>query len=250
LKDKPSKQGKVEIKMKDKSLVVAKINFRNIRLAYIITAITLGAIIAQDIVYLILDATGVFSGEDNMVVGTGNYLYLILLLGAIFIPSLNFRKMMHLGGKRADFFKGCFATYIIMAAAISLAGVILYFTYELLLTTILYRGGNLNVLYWFGWLTNGPIVAFFRQFAFLLLLAVVVHTLTAMQDKWYGWLADVVIVAIISVFTPIAPLRAALVWFFNMIILHTNALVQIASCLVLAILVYAANKPVLARKVI
>jgi len=237
--------------MKSKALVVARINFRNIRLAYIITGIVFFAVLAQDIVLLILDATGVYLGNaDNMTVGIGNYLYLVILLGAIFIPSLNFQKMMNLGGKRDDFFKGCIVAYAIMAAAVSLAGVIIYYTYERLVISLYYVGGNLNVLYWFGWLNNGPVVAFAQQFAFLFLVASVAHTLTALQDKWYGWITDIVIVAIISVFTPIAPLRAALVWFFNLIIFHPVALVQIAACLILAIVIYLINKPVLARKVI
>lgn len=237
--------------MKGKSIAVAKINFRNIKSAYIISAIVIGAIVIQDIVFVILQSFGVSAGgEGNMTVSLGNYLFLLLLLSAIFIPSRNFRKMMNLGGKRADFFKGCAINLVIMSAVISLAGVILYFTYDRLMIAVLYTGGTLDVLYWFGWLSDGPIVAFFRQFAFLLLLSAFVHTLVSAQDKWYGWVADILIVAIISVFTPIAPLRSALVWFFNMIITHSNALVQILSCLILATAVYLLNKPILARKVI
>ena len=72
----------------------------------------------------------------------------------------------------------------------------------------------------------------------------------AAQDKWYGWVADILIIAIISVFTPIAPLRAALVRFFNLIIFHSNAFIQIAACLILALVVYSLNKLLLARKAI
>jgi len=235
--------------MKDKSFVIAKINFRNSRLAYILTAIVFFAVVLQDIVFLILNATGVYSGNaDNTTVGVGNYLLLLVVLCAVFIPSRNFYKMMNLGGKRADFFSGCAVTYVILAAAVSLAVLLMYYTYEPLIIAMYYKGGHLSVLQAFGWLSNGPVVAFFRQFAFLFLAAAVIHTLTAIQDKWYGWITDVVIVAIISVFTPIAPLRAALVWFFNMIIFHPSAWVQIVVCLVLAASIYMINKPVLARK--
>ena len=237
--------------MKDKSFVIAKINFRNIKLAYVITGITMSCIIIQDVVMFLLDYFGVFSGNaGNTTVGLGNYLFLLILLGAIFIPSLNFRKIMNLGGKRADFFMGCAITYAIVAAAVSLACVLLYLTYDRFTTLIYYDGGSLNLLSVFGWASNGLIVAFFQQFSFLFLLAMFTHTLVAIQDKWYGWVADIMIVAIISVFTPIAPLRAALAWFFNLIIFHRFAWLQIISCLLLAAAIYMLNKPVLARKAI
>jgi hypothetical protein len=118
------------------------------------------------------------------------------------------------------------------------------------MTTELYKSGTLDVSYWFGWHNNGVIVAFLRQFAFLFLLATFVHTLTAIQDKLYGWVTDVLIVAIISVFTTIAPLRASLVWFLNLIIFHPNAFLQIAACLILATAIYSLNKLILARKAI
>ena len=232
--------------MNNKSIAVAKTNFRNIKLAYIITAIVIGAVFIQDIVYIILSFFNIHPGEDSGTVGIGNYFYLLILLSAIFIPSMNFRKMMNLGGKRNGFFWGCAINYTIMAAAASLAGIILYYTYEKFILSY-YSGWTLNPLYWFGWINNGPVIAFFQQFAFLLLTAVFIHTLTAIQDKWYGWVTDIVIVAIISVFTPIASLRSALVWFFYMII-FSNAFVQIGSCLILAAAVYILNKIIFARK--
>ena len=58
------------------------------------------------------------------------------------------------------------------------------------------------------------------------------------------------IVAIISVFTPIAPLRAALAWFFNMIIFHDAATIQILSCLIVGVALYAASLVPIKRKLI
>ena len=233
----------------NKSLVVAKTNLRNIKLAYIITAVTAGSIVIQDIVYVILNMFGINIGAGEGMMGAGNMLFLLIILSAVFIPSMNFRKMMNLGGRRGNFFTGCAVTYAIMAACVSLASIILYYTYENAVTSY-FDGWTLNVLYWFGWADNGAVIAFFQQFAFLFLAACVIHTLAAAQDKWYGWVADILIIAVISVFTPIAPLRAALVWFFNLIIFHSNAFLQIVACLILALAVYSLNKLILARKVI
>jgi hypothetical protein len=236
--------------MKNKALVVAKTNFRNIKMAYVITGIVVGDIVIQDIVLMVLAAFDIFpNSPENVTVSLGNYLYLLVILGAIFIPSRNFRKMMNLGSKRNDFFKGCMVNYMIMAAVISLANIIVFYTYGRMVS-MFYGGGILDIMHAFGWNKNGIIVAFFRQFAFLLLFATFVHTLTAMQDKWYGWAADVLIIAIISVFTPIAPLRASLVWFFRLIIFHPNAFLQIAACLILAFAIYSCNRLIFARKAI
>ena len=123
--------------MRDKSLVVAKINFRNLSLAYIISGITIACIVIQDIVFFVLQAVGVYSGNaGNTSVGLGNYFYLVVILSAIFVPSMHFRKMMNLGGRRADFFKGCAMTYVIMAAAASLVSILLYYTYDSFTTMV------------------------------------------------------------------------------------------------------------------
>ena len=237
--------------MRNKTLVVAKTNFRNIKPSYLITAIVMGVILLQDIVMFILDAAGVFSNsEGNITTSFGNYSFILLIYSAIFIPLRNFRKMMNLGAKRADFLKGCFVTYAVMAAAISVLCIILYHTYDKFAISVFYRGGTMDILYWFGWIDNGAIIAFFQQFAFLFMLATFLHTLVSAQDKWYGWAADILIVAVISVFTPIASLRVALVWFFNLIIFNSSALLQIVACLILACAVYSLNKLILARKAI
>ena len=236
--------------MKNKSLTVAKTNFRNIKLACILTAIVIGVTLIQDIVMLIIGSTkgsGYHGIEGNTNVSLGNYFILLIILSAFFIPTMNFRKMMNLGGKRADFFNGCALTYAIMTAAVSLACVVLYSTYDRFMVSALYNGGTLDILYWFGWIDNGAVIAFFQMFAFLFLFATFAHTLISAQDKWYGWVADILIIAVISVFTPIAPLRTLLTGFFNLIIFE-NPVIQIAACLIIAVVVYTLNKPVLARK--
>jgi hypothetical protein len=60
----------------------------------------------------------------------------------------------------------------------------------------------------------------------------------------------ILIVAVIAVFTPIAPLRAMEVGAFNLIIFQSDALVQIFACLVSGGLIYALNLPIFNGKVI
>jgi hypothetical protein len=193
--------------------------------------------------------------NNNMEISVGNYLWLLLVMAAIFIPAKNFRRIINLGGKRGNFFWGSLVTYAILACAVSLVNVVFNYGFDRLFEASpnfdrSYFGGVINLTEVFGWTRYGAVVAFLQQFAFLFLFAVFVHTLTASQDKWYGWAADVASVAIISVFTPIAPLRAALVWFFRAILFHPNALFQIIFCLVLAAAIYSLNRPIFSRKAI
>lgn len=213
---------------------IVKLNLRQSKTAYLITAILLTLGITSVIVSLVIPGAG---GNESLSVW--NYLLILPLLMSIFVPAQNFTKTMNLGGKRRDFFKASVLTYLPVVAACSLAGVI----WNLSIDRLLLRRTAfvLSLFDVFGFSRNGMAVAFIQMTAFLLLFCCVLHTLTLIQGHWYGWAADVMIAAIISVFTPIAPLRAALVWFFNMIIFHELAIVQILSCVVLGTAVYLAS---------
>ena len=231
---------------------IAKINLKNLHVPYFITGILALLMVVQTLIMVLVSRNGM---EGNVEISVGCYLWLLPGLAAIFIPARNFRRITNLGGKRNNFFWGSLWVYAILAAAVSLANVFIHFTFDRFLEMSGYYdteafGGVVNMLEVFGWLSNGAPVAFIQQFAFLFLFAAFTHTLTAAQDKWYGWAADVVIASIISVFTPITVLRAALAWFFNLIIFHHSALLQIAACLMLALVIYSLNKPIFARKAI
>lgn len=83
---------------------------------------------------------------------------------------------------------------------------------------------------------------------FLLLLMVFLHVLLSMQAHWYGWLTDAILVVIICVFTPIAPLRAVLAGFFQLIMLNGNAVPHICICLLLSAALSLGGLAVLKRK--
>ena len=248
---------------------LAKINLRHLQVPYVLTGITTGAMAIQTLVLLILHWNGVnVANQSN--ISFGNILWLIPLMAGIFIPARNFRRIINLGGKRSNFFWGSLMVYAVLAAAVSLTNIAIFYVIDLPIinaeifmpmypfypagTFILgepgHIGGVANLVEVFRWSHNGIVVAFFQQFAFLFLIGTFAHSFTAIQDKWYGWLTGVAFIAIISVFTPIAPLRAALVWFFNLIIFHDAAVLQIVACIVLGMVIYSINKPVLARKAI
>jgi len=246
---------------------LAKTNLRHLQVPYVLVGILTAAIAIQTLVMIILVSNGVDVGGSQ--ISFGNALWLIPLLAGIFIPARNFRRIINLGGKRRNFFWGSLMAYGVLAGVVSLANMIIFYTIDRpIINTELFHpfspfpaeyfilgepghiGGIANLIDVFGWVHNGPIVAFLQQFALLFLIATFAHTLTAIQDKWYGWITSVAIIAIISVFTPIPLLRGALVWFFNLIIFHNAAVLQITACIVIAVVIYMINKPVLARKAI
>lgn len=212
--------------------MVAKVNFKKTTwIAYLVAGICFVAMIAD----YILDRTLNTVGDST--VAAYCMLYLVCILAPIFIASVNYTKMMHIGVKKKTYFGGCMINYVVFAAIIALLGVLEHYVIDPILSeheTVL---GLISV---FGWGTS-VFGAFFSQFSFLLLVEVVIHTLVFMQTKWYGWVADFLIVVIISVFTPIPVLREVEIFFFDFTIFRQPAIIHIAVCLVLASLVYVTN---------
>jgi len=249
-------------------MATAKVNLRHLQVPYILSLILFGALTIQTLVFVILGRSGMdVQYQSN--VSSGSILWLLPLLAGIFIPARNFRRIINLGGKRESFFWGSLMAHTILAATVSFAGMIIFYVFDRpIIRTEMFGsfypmnrenfvfnypghvGGIANLLDVFGWSQNGMLVAFLQQFALLFLIATFAHTLTAIQDKWYGWVTSVLLIAIISVFTPIAPLRAALVWFFNLIIFHDSAWLQIGACIATGFSIFMINKPVLTRKAV
>ena len=214
----------------NKAWAISKINFRHLKAAYIIT----GCLLLVGIANLILIMTA--ANITNGIVDPGNYAYAAAIFAPIFIPAINFKKIMHLNGKKTDFYWGALFNYVIIAAVVSFFEILLYIVTK---NTCSSYGHVLDIVQAFGWFSHGIVPAFFQQFFFILLLEIFIHTLTAMQTFWFGWVTDVALVAVISVFTPIPVLRSALVWFFYMIIFNPTVMIQIISCIVLSAFLYA-----------
>ena len=229
--------------MCNKTFAVAGISLSQLKIVYFLTGIVFIMMAANYVLALVIP-----QAAGGSVVSNGNVFMMLPIFAAIFIPAEHTRKMLHLGAKRHDFFLGAVPVYALLCAVSSLVMFFFYYTIDKMMLTHLDE--VLDVMVAFRFITRGPVVAFVQMFAFMMLFSAFVHTLTAAQDKWYGWVADFMVIAIISVFTPIAPLRASLVWFFNLIIFHSNAWLQIIACLVLASLIYMLNRLIIARKVI
>ena len=221
---------------------VARVNFRYTTwIAYLIAAICAVAMIVDFVLDKIIGNIGDTS------VAFSSMFYLVCVMAPIFIASVNYTKLMNIGVKKKAYFYGCIINYVVFAAGASLLATVEHFLIDPKIAEYNYRLFGLLDENVFGWGTN-VFTAFFSQFAFLMMVQAAIHTLVFMQTKWYGWAADILIVSIISFFTPIAALRSVELFFFRYTIFVKPAILQMAVCLALAAAFYATNLFYLKRR--
>lgn len=184
------------------------------------------------------------SGDSAVALSNGNYTWLLAVLTPFFFVFYDFKKLIHLGASKKDFYFGALVSYTGLAVFISLLNTGIH----LLIDPLNHTQTVINLMAVCGWMENNIFVAFIQQAMFLLLGMVFLHVLLSMQPHWYGWLTDIILVAIICIFTPIAPLRRLLAGFFRVIMFNPNALIHIIVCVGLGIALSAVGLAVLKRK--
>lgn len=184
------------------------------------------------------------TSSGDVVLSNGNYTWLLAVMTLFFFVFYDYTKLMHLGASKRDYFFGCLISYGILALGISLINTLIH----LLIDPVYPAQAVINMMDVCKWTENGIIIAGVQQMFFLLLVMIFLHVLLSMQPHWYGWLTDAILVAIISIFTPIAALRGILSGFFQIIMLNGNALLHIGICLLLSAALSFAGLLVLKRK--
>lgn len=182
------------------------------------------------------------SGE--VVLSNGNYTWLLAAMTPFFFVFYDYTKLMHLGASKRDYFIACLISYGVLALGISLINSLIH----LLIDPVYPAQAVINLMDVCNWTENGIFIAGVQQMFFLLLVMVFLHVLLSMQPHWYGWLTDAILVAIICIFTPIAPLRSILAGFFQIVMLNGNAVLHISICLLLSAALSFAGLLVLKRK--
>lgn len=184
------------------------------------------------------------TSSGDIVLSNGNYTWLTAVLTPFFFVFYDFRKLIHLGAGKRDYYFGCLVSYSLLAFCISFVNTIIY-----LVIDPLYSAKTvINMMDVCKWTANGIVIAGLQQMCFLLLVMLFLHVLLSMQAHWYGWLTDALLTAIICIFTPIAPLRAVLTGFFQIIMLNSNAPLHICVCLLLSAALSFGGLAVLKRK--
>lgn len=184
------------------------------------------------------------ASSGDVALSNGNYTWLLAVLTPFFFVFYDFTKLMHLGASKKDYFFGCLISYGFLAFCISLVNTVIH----LLIDPVYPAQTVINMMDVCKWTENGIIIAGLQQIFFLLLVMVFLHVLLSIQPHWYGWLTDAVLVAIIYIFTPFAPLRGILAGFFQIIMLNSNAVLHIGICLLLSTALSFAGLVVLKRK--
>ncbi len=184
------------------------------------------------------------SSDSAVALSNGNYTWLLAVLTPFFFVFYDFKKLIHLGASKKDFYFGALVSYGGLALLISLLNTGVH----LLIDPLNHTQAVINLMDVCGWTENNVLFAFIQQALFLFLGMVFLHVLLSMQPHWYGWLTDIILVAIICIFTPIAPLRGVLAGFFKVIMFNSNALFHIGVCLGLSAALAAAGLAVLKRK--
>lgn len=203
-------------------------------------------LLASNLISFILTALVVLlaTSSGEVVLSNGNYTWLLAALTPFFFVFYDFKKLMHLGASKKDYYVGCLISYGFLAFCISLANTLIH-----LLIDHLYSARTvINLMDVCRWTENGIAMAGVQQMCFLLLVMGFLHVLLSMQAHWYGWLTDAVLVAIICIFTPIAPLRGILSGFFGIVMLNGNAILHIGVCLLLSAALSLGGLAVLKRK--
>lgn len=193
-----------------------------------------GRLLAGNIVsYIITAAIVIFAvSSGDIVISNGNYTWLLALLSPFFFVFHDFMKLIHIGACKKDYFISSLLSYGILASLISLLNALIHTVIDPLYGT----KSVINLMDVCGWTDNGIIIAFLQQAFFLMLVMTFLHVLLSMQTKWYGWLTDIMLIAVICIFTPFAPLRSLLAGFFRIIMINSNALMQIFVSVFLTIL--------------
>ena len=184
------------------------------------------------------------TSSGDVVLSNGNYTWLLAVLTPFFFVFYDFTKLMHLGASKKDYYLGCLISYGFLAFCISLVNTLVH----LLIDPVYPAQTVINLMDVCQWTANGIVVAGLQQMFFLLLVMIFLHVLLSMQTHWYGWVTDAILVAIICVFTPIAPLRAVLAGFFQIIMINRNAILHIGVCLFLSAALSLGGLAVLKRK--
>jgi len=227
---------------------IARINLKNLKIPYLITGTLTAVMLIRTAVTCIAVANGGSAGSAE--ISGGCYLWLLPVLAAVFTPAVNFRRFINIGGRRDNFLWGSLLSYVIIAGGVSLLNLLIYYTFDRFVTAAgFFKYGVINLINLYGWAQRGVFVSFIRQFVFLLLVAVAVHTLAAIQDRWYGVAVNLLLAAVF-IFLPVERLAAVMLWGFSLLLYHPNVVLQITVSLLLTALICVINKPIFARKVI
>lgn len=163
----------------------------------------------------------------------GNMLLLILLLTAFILPLTYFKRILHLGASREQYFKGLHFVFGVWAAGIALFNSLWY-----LLEVHVFRNftGIVDMIEAFHWNDFGFVGSFLYQAAFYLMVMALLSMLASGYSHPMGWLLWVLLITAIPVGTAIPSLRVHVAAFFKALLFNSSLLTGVLFNLALYVL--------------
>lgn len=170
----------------------------------------IGMILLGRLADLIVSLSIESSGGNRL--SDGNILLLILLCTAISLPLYYFKRIIHLGASRVEYFKGLQISFAVWAAAIALFNSVWY---EFGVKTLREHTELVDMIEAFHWTDFGLAGSFLYQTAFYLMAMAFFSMLVSGYHHPAGWLLWAVVITAIPVGTAIPSLRVHVGAFFR-----------------------------------
>ncbi|QJD82940.1 hypothetical protein [Cohnella herbarum] len=169
-------------------------------------------------------------GNPNTGLSAANMLILILLFTAIVLPLTYYKRIVHLGASREQYYKSLQFVFAVWAAAIAL-----FNSLWLLLEENVFRSYSktVDLAKAFHWDDFGLAGSFVYQLAFYLMVMALISMLVSGYYHPVGWLLWAVLIAAIPLGTAIPSLRVHVVSFFKTLLFNGSLLAGVGFNLLL-----------------
>ncbi|MFD2700594.1 hypothetical protein ACFSVM_08930 [Paenibacillus shunpengii] len=172
---------------------------------------------------------GIFTdNEHSRALADGNLLLLILLLIAVVLPLSYYKRIVHLGASRKQYFLGLQFVNVVWAVLIALFNSV----WPLLEENVFYKN-TVNLIKAFHWNEFGVAGSFLYQTFFYLMAMALISMLVTSYYHIVGWLLWALIIVAIPTGTAIPSLRVHVVSFFKALLFNDSLLAGVGFNLVL-----------------
>ncbi|WP_232231550.1 hypothetical protein [Paenibacillus sp. HW567] len=192
----------------------------------VLMIIVLGRI-AELIITSLTDSSGLSRLSET------NMLILLLPLMAIVLPLSYFRRIVHLGASRKQYFIGLHAVFAVWAAAVALINSI-WITLQI--HAFHNYAGTVDLVDAFHWTNFGFAGSFLYQTAFYLMGMALLSMLVSGYSNAAGWLLSALLLTAIPVGTAIPSLRVHVASFFATLLINDSLLLGVGFNLLLYLL--------------
>jgi len=187
----------------NKTSVLLKASFLQLRLYLWIILGILAVSVTTDLIISLAMGAG-----ENASVSAGNLLNVFLIFVGSVLPASFFKRLLHLGATRKEYYVGALLVYAVSAAFFAELNIVWL---QLEIHVIRNYEHTFNILEIFHWDQFGIVGMFVYQFGAYLLLMSLLNLLFSGLRHAAGWTIWAVFIAAIPVFTSIPPLRSKLV---------------------------------------